>query len=225
MSNKTISFLSIILLVLFLQVLLTACNEKEHYDIKPLDKSIATGDVIMFGSYEQDENLKNGAEPIEWLVLSKTGSEALLLSKMVLDYKPYNQSANPREQWGVRTLPGWLDSVFYNDAFNPEEKELIIVQEVSQDESSSKVFLLTAREVEQYCSYSNKKCTASDYAVSHGAKRKDSSWWTSTKMTPVGITQLKYYEVCSFSEGEFWHAVESTHNAGVRPAIRIYIPD
>ena len=49
-----------------------------------------TGDYIVFGSYEQDNNLDNGTEPIEWLVLSNDGSELYVISKYALDSKPYN---------------------------------------------------------------------------------------------------------------------------------------
>ena len=49
-----------------------------------------TGAVVMFGSYEQDNQPDNGAEPIEWLVLAQSEGKALLVSRYALDCQPYN---------------------------------------------------------------------------------------------------------------------------------------
>ena len=32
--------------------------------------SVRVGSTVIFGSYEQDNNTSNGAEPIEWLVMT-----------------------------------------------------------------------------------------------------------------------------------------------------------
>lgn len=39
------------------------------------------GSYVKFGSYEQDNDLSNGKEKIEWLVLDLQANEALLISK------------------------------------------------------------------------------------------------------------------------------------------------
>ena len=54
------------------------------------NSSVNIGDYVTFGTYEQDNNLKNGAEAIEWQVLDKKDCKVLLLSKYALDAKPYN---------------------------------------------------------------------------------------------------------------------------------------
>lgn len=47
------------------------------------------GEVIKFGNYPQD---KDGTEkPIKWIVMKNEGNQVLLLSKYVLDTKPYNK--------------------------------------------------------------------------------------------------------------------------------------
>lgn len=83
------------------------------------------GDVILFGLYEQDNNLSNGREPIEWIVLSNDGEKMLLLSKYALDCMPYNED-NVSITWESCTLRNWLNEEFYNVAFNNEEKSKII---------------------------------------------------------------------------------------------------
>lgn len=49
---------------------------------------------VFFGKYEQDGDLSNGPEDIEWIVLDidKKNNEVLLLSKYVIDVKPYLDS-------------------------------------------------------------------------------------------------------------------------------------
>ena len=46
------------------------------------------GDHVFFGQYEQDNDLKNGPEPIEWLVLEDDGESILLLSRYCLASMP-----------------------------------------------------------------------------------------------------------------------------------------
>ena len=48
------------------------------------------GDIITFGSYEQDNNTLNGKENIEWLVLAKEDDRILVTSKYALDCQQYN---------------------------------------------------------------------------------------------------------------------------------------
>ena len=45
-------------------------------------------DYITFGTYEQDNDTSNGAEPIEWEVPDVKGGKALVISKYILDAKP-----------------------------------------------------------------------------------------------------------------------------------------
>lgn len=45
----------------------------------------AVGDIVSFGSYEQDNNPRNGTEPVDWYVLDKADGEATLLAVDLLD--------------------------------------------------------------------------------------------------------------------------------------------
>ena len=85
------------------------------------------GDYIKFGNYEQDNNLSNGKEPIEWLVLAVQSNGAyLLISRYVLDAKPYNTTLSGKTTWETSTLRKWLNEEFYNAAFSKAEKDRII---------------------------------------------------------------------------------------------------
>ena len=51
---------------------------------------------VTFGHYEQDNDLTNGKEPIEWRVLKEEGGEVMLITRYALDAKPYNETAGYR---------------------------------------------------------------------------------------------------------------------------------
>ena len=45
------------------------------------NSGLKVGDSFTFGSYEQDNDLNNGTEPIEWQVLAIENNRALLISR------------------------------------------------------------------------------------------------------------------------------------------------
>ena len=51
-------------------------------------QQLKTGDIIVYGSYEQDGDIDNGLEPIEWEVLDVDDNRALLVCRYVLDWQP-----------------------------------------------------------------------------------------------------------------------------------------
>ena len=53
-------------------------------------KTVKVGDIVCFGTYEQDDNSANGNEDIEWIVLSKEETRLLVISRLLLDAKQYN---------------------------------------------------------------------------------------------------------------------------------------
>lgn len=48
-------------------------------------KTANVGDIIVFGTYEQDNNISNGKENIKWLVLAKENNRVLVISDKALD--------------------------------------------------------------------------------------------------------------------------------------------
>lgn len=92
------------------------------------------GDRIFFGSYEQDNNLENGQEPIEWFVVDVSEDKVTLLSVYCLDMQrfsaeyienKYNPEGFYREiesSWQGTTLYKWLNNEFYSTAFSESEK-------------------------------------------------------------------------------------------------------
>ena len=80
-------------------------------------------ETVFFGSYEQDGDLDNGEEPIEWIVLEEQDGAKLLLSRYVLDYRMQSDHYCENYQWGVgEDVRRWLNNEFYDEAFSEEEK-------------------------------------------------------------------------------------------------------
>ena len=78
---------------------------------------VAVNDHVFFGHYEQDNDLTNGAEAIEWRVLKVENGEALLISQYALDSQPYYEKYAVA-LWSVCTLRTWLNTAFFDAAFN-----------------------------------------------------------------------------------------------------------
>lgn len=81
-------------------------------------------DEIKFGRYEQDNDLSNGTEPIDWIVLDSNDMGTLLVSKYILDCKKFNNTA-ANVTWEDSDLRKWLNNDFYNIAFRASEKKFI----------------------------------------------------------------------------------------------------
>jgi tetratricopeptide (TPR) repeat protein len=149
-------------------------------------KNIKVGSYICFGAYEQDNDLSNGKEDVEWLVLEVKDGKALVISKYALDCKQYNTSYTD-VTWETCTLRKWLNNDFINAAFSADEKVMIPTVTVSADKhpyystnpgraTQDQVFLLSITEVNKYFeSGSARKCFPTNYAVANGAYK--SCWW------------------------------------------------
>ena len=86
--------------------------------------------IISFGRYEQDGNLENGPEPIEWIVLGVEDNKALLLSKYILAYRPMH-SILEEFDWKETELREWLEEEFFANAFTLSEKHKMLRIELS----------------------------------------------------------------------------------------------
>ena len=140
-----------------------------------ISKTIQVGQTIEFGSYWQDNDKSMGKTPIEWRVLAKNESKALLISEFALDRKPFN-SNNEAINWKASTLRLWLNSDFLNSAFSTTEQDLIQTTCIVGDknpkyntyfnyEVNDKVFLLSIDEAEKYFNkYEDLRCIPTEYS-------------------------------------------------------------
>ena len=121
------------------------------------------GEIVCFGHYEQDNDLSNGKEPIEWVVLDVQDGKSLLMSKYLIDAQPYN-IGNNSNIWKDCSLREWLNTSFYLTAFSDDQKRYIIETEVDNsssqdyswwseggsDNTKDRVFVLSYTESELY---------------------------------------------------------------------------
>ena len=85
--------------------------------VNPIASNVGVGSIVQYGSYEQDNVLSNGAEPIEWIVLDKQGNKVLLLSRCGLDAIPFHKRLTS-VTWAECSLRDWLNTTFFNTAFD-----------------------------------------------------------------------------------------------------------
>ena len=119
--------------------------------ILPGDSYVGSGAVnyISFGHYEQDGNLRNGIELIEWEILKEDENGLLLISRYILDYKHIN-TENEATTWASSVVREWLNNEFYDTAFSESEKQRI-AEVINEDnpvygtprgnDTSDKIFL------------------------------------------------------------------------------------
>ena len=138
-------------------------------------KLAKVGDYVVFGQYEQDNDTSNGKEDIEWLVLDVQEDRALLISKYLLDSKPYN-TTDAHVTWKTCTLRKWLNDEFINTAFSDMEKAQIPTVTLSDDDynnsmdlgnaTQDRIFLLNPGDAKRYFgSDDERKCNATYYAI------------------------------------------------------------
>ena len=100
-------------------------NGKTDPPKDPDDDTLKVGDIVILGAYEQDNDLTNGSEPIEWQYVADRGGRKLLLSKYALECKKFNEEWKDIT-WEDCTLRSWLNNDFYNNAFSSSDKKRIV---------------------------------------------------------------------------------------------------
>ena len=188
------------------------------------------GKTIEFGNYPQD---KDGTEkPIEWIVMKKEGNQVLLLSKYVLDAKPYNEELE-EVTWETSDIRQWLNNEFYTTAFNKAEKAKIQTSLIKNEDNSEygtsgendtedKVFLLSKKEAKTLFSNNEEKIAkATEYAEKSGVyvnEEKVAGWW----LRSPGDNSDSAAVVYSYGWGyRYGYDVYYSYGGGVRPALHL----
>lgn len=151
------------------------------------------GDVIYFGTYEQDNNFSNGKEEIEWRVLEKDeNGRMLVVSKYALDCRNYHSSVK-QITWEDSDIRSWLNNDFYSNAFSSSEKSAVktVTNENTGNsdfnvnggnKTSDKIFILSIDEAKRYLPNNiDRMCQATKYAESKGTEldslTHNCRWW------------------------------------------------
>lgn len=152
-------------------------------------KNLEKGDSFLFGEYEQDGNTENGPEPIEWVVIGRTNTKALLLSKNCIEKLPYNNEYE-ETTWEKSDIRKWLNGTFLKTAFSEKqiEKYIAVVKNKSMDniiyttdggkDTIDRVFLLSEKEFSTYLNETEKIAYGSKSVIKNGyAQRGKCLYW------------------------------------------------
>lgn len=196
------------------------------------------GSRVFFGSYEQDNNISNGKEPILWRVLEVKDDTIFLLSEYGLICKFYNDIYDS-VTWETSTIRKWLNNDFLDQAFLKTEIDAIYdtplkTNNIKKYGSSGgnktidKVFLLSNKDVNntaygfQKGSRYKSKARAlqvTDYAEVEGYRNKNNGntcWW----LRSPGITNYHAAYVLTSGKVTYSHFV-GRRNDAIRPAIKL----
>ena len=219
----------IVLCVSLLAVLLGACGKQGGNASKNnlnFD-DVSAGDIVEFGSFEQDNNTKNGAENLEWIVLEAKDNTLVLLSEKVLKWTGYDQES---PDWDSSDVREWLNDEFYPTAFNEKEKQMIQLSRVMGEIGYTEdyVYLLSVAEARKYFSYNTGLrdveigAAPTAYAKAHGALSNEEyngncNFWLRTPAEKRG-------SVCYVNrDGSFGYGSSTLiwSESGIRPVICI----
>ena len=163
----------------------------------------AVGDIVFFGSYEQDNDYSNGSESVAWKILEKKSNQMLLISAEVIEGKGVDDHLETRNlnvydplmekgTWEYWTIRQWLNESFLEKAFNDDEQAAIMKTLVSADNNpmsrwesgnptEDKIFLLSVVEADRYfTSDQDRQCKPTKHANSNGAYINNDGyccWW------------------------------------------------
>lgn len=167
------------------------------------------GDTVHLGVYEQDGNIFDGKESIEWFVLDDSDGKLLLISKYILDAHKYDDKLS---DWETSSLKSWLDSTFCDAAFTSSERALLAESPTCGTFSSSKGWDLCwksnkeRKRLQQY--YTNEvekaqfnhsggsECKLTTYAKQRWPKMADSDsgpYWTTAAHELSAIHYIHYH--------------------------------
>lgn len=184
------------------------------------------GDIITFGSYEQDNDFSNGPEPIEWRVLAKEAGRLLVISRYGLECRPFNAEWKSII-WKTCDLRKWLNSEFVSAAFTSDEQQALIPVLIQGDGgrtcSWNKVFLLSRTEAAQlFSSDTSRQCELTAYAKAQGYyanSNEGNCWWW--LLSPGYYTDFAALVNPAGSVDTFGGSVITSFSA-VRPAMWVY---
>lgn len=223
-------------------VTLLEIEDKTSFNDTNATKSETTmakvGQYITFGRYEQDRDTGNGAEPIEWLVLDKQGDRMLVISRYALDCQPYNTKSTD-VTWETCTLRSWLNTEFYNTAFDDREKTSVITTTVNNPNNAEygtncgnatkdKVFCLSIDEANRYFSSDEaREAEPTSYTVGRGVYVRayikedigNCSWW----LRSSGSSQINASRVEPYGTVNNYGSSVNYASYAVRPALWIAV--
>ena len=193
-----------------------------------------TYDILKFGKFEQDGDIMNGPEDLEWMILYQNNDKLLLLSRYILDAVPF--CVGDTVDWEHSDLRNYATLNFFPNAFGEYEKQRLISvasSNVNNNPVIDYVNVLNMIEIETFFGKEKARdkvlaTKGTPYAIGNGLfVRKDndnwydgySSYWLRDMIVS---SRYKYYPNVEYN-GYVNRTgyVSNTLNIGFRPAIWI----
>lgn len=207
-------------------------NKFEEYKMAAISNA-KIGDKVYYGHYDNDD-ISNGKEVIEWLVVKVESGKALLISEKCLDCEPYNRDLTD-VTWETCSLRKWLNSDFMNAAFSDSEQAVILTTELINsgnreygtkggNNTKDKIFLLSLDDVNGFLTKTMKDADATYYAQQKGAKpmfglNSSYSWWLRSPGNDQKSALYIYHLIKDLFSNGSAPVAGSVFGIGVRPAM------
>lgn len=197
-----------------------------------VNAAMDVGSTVLFGSYEQDNNPRNGAESIEWIVLDYDAAtdRSLLISKYILDVRPFKTGKTSASSlnWSASDVRKWLNDEFMDAAFTRAEQGAFCKATNSTKDFLARsggldtqdyFFLLSRQEANKYFSSDrDRRSLLTDYAFDQADRfgvsvaRSSTFWWL---RSPGGYD----YDGSVVDEsGAITYGKTASNHGGIRPA-------
>ena len=239
--NRSTRFGSVLCLLMALAILFTSGfafsgTGRTYSSGKSPFADVRKGDIVTLGTYEQDDNTRNGPEDIEWIVLAVEGDQALVISKYCLTAREFHFTGRGGVNWEESDLRDWLNNDFYDEAFSDSDKEWIYLSDVPNGrldnygkhvyDTQDHVFVLSSAEAKDYLK--NKRLAAAqptEFAlgegIQHNKDNKCSWWWLRTNGSKNDRMVVVFSSGGISADNQTKHVTDTV--GGVRPAIWISI--
>ena len=200
--------------------------------------SAKVGDIIKLGEW--------GGEEIEWLVINRKEGRLTLLSKYIIDSRPYDFKYRKGVTWETSTIRSWLNSDFFDDAFTDNEKKIVMVSDVRAhvvsrfpnrpqgNNTCDRVYLLSVEECERYWDLEDVRLSIpTRFAVQRGVHVDRGTgttawWWLRSRGEPSEDCTVRSSCVIDYGNGngnEIGEVGDCTNVSyqGIRPVIQVDI--
>ena len=182
-----------------------------------------TGNTILFGMYEQDNDLNNGPEPISWKIICSQDGKALLLSEKVIDAMSFmkgkrrteTSNLSSEEIWRQSEIYEWIRDVFSN-SFSTQETAMFTAHETGDI-----LFILDNIEYKRYCGEEDSSAVAASlYAAGKDGTHHDLLYYrkNSDGNRVPGTAVMQWIRTGAIKEESYLYPDDLGMIAGVRPA-------
>lgn len=199
-------------------------------------KYTVKGNVIRFGSYEQDGDTSNGAESLEWIVLDYDAEEkkALIMTLYAIDAVIYKDSYGAAT-WESSDARRWLNRDFINKAFKGNELGRILLSDIETPNNlkfktkggnvtADKVFLLSDAEFNKYLKGTDRAIGyTTQYARDNGVQSGPISGTSVCWLRTPGESLVYVSTVSYVGELNSMGVYTYSYSCGVRPCMWVSV--